>query len=72
MLHELNHQAGCRYDLWDCIISFLFIKNGPVYPLLNEVIKEELKHLSYIFREFNQLLVQLPHKYFQVTSLSWE
>lgn len=64
MLHELNHQAGCRYDLWDCIISFLFIKN--------EVIKEELKHLSYIFREFNQLLVQLPHRYFQVTSLSWE
>ena len=39
------------------IISFPFVEDGPVYHILKEIRKEELKHLSLAFREFDQLFI---------------
>ena len=52
------------------IISFLFVKDGQVYPMLKEIRKEALKHLSLAFIEFEQLLSWLPLRDFWVISLS--
>ena len=35
-----------RDGLWGVIISFPFVKEGPVYPMLKVIWKEALKHLS--------------------------
>ncbi len=59
----------CHKELWDGIISFPFLKDGPVCPMLKEIRKEALKHLSLAFREFEQHLSWLPLRYFQVISL---
>jgi len=32
-----------------------FIQDGPVFPILKEIRKAALKHLSFAFREFDQL-----------------
>lgn len=37
---------GSGWELWDVIVSFPFIKDGSVYPVLKKVIKEALRHLS--------------------------
>lgn len=60
--------------MWDAdgTISFPSVKDGPVCPLLKEIQKEALKHSSSAFREFKQLLSQLPLRYSQVSSLSQE
>lgn len=63
--------SGCK-ELWDDIISFPFIKRGPIYPIPNEIRNEVLKHLFLTFKEFNQLLSLLPLRYLQVISLSQE
>ena len=55
-----------RKELWDTTINFPFIKEGPVYPMLNEVWKEALKQLSLAIREFEQTLSWLPLRHFQV------
>lgn len=52
----------CCKELWDSIL-FLFVNNGQVYPMLKEI-KVELKHLSFAFRECDQLLSWLPFRYF--------
>ena len=52
-------------DLWDSIISFPFVKDGSVYPMLKGSRKEALKHLSLTFRKRHQLLSWLPLRYFQ-------
>lgn len=35
--------------------SFPLIEDGPVHPLLKEVIKETLNHLTLVFIEFSEL-----------------
>ena len=49
------YKSCCRGELWDRIISSPFVKDGPVYPMLKEIIKEALSHLSYAFKLFEQL-----------------
>lgn len=51
------------------IISSSLVKGGPVYPVLNEIGKEASRHLSFTFRDFEQLESRLPLKYFWVASL---
>ena len=53
-------KAMKKEPLLDFIISFPFIKDGPVYPVLKQIRKAALKHLSIAFRVFNQLLSWLP------------
>ncbi len=36
----------CRKELWDGIISFPLVMDGPVYPVLKKIRKEALKLLS--------------------------
>ena len=59
-----------RKELWDVILSFPLVKDGPVYPMLKEIIKEALKLLSLTFGEFERLLSWLLLRYFRVISLS--
>lgn len=54
------------------MISFPHVKDGPVFPMLEEMRKEASKHLSLAFREFKPLLSGLPLRYFQVISLRLE
>lgn len=42
----------CRKELWDDIISFPFVKDGPGFSMLKEIRKESLAHLPLAFREF--------------------
>lgn len=66
----INSQMIHRNELWDSIFSSLFIKDGPLYPTLQEAIKEALTLLSSVFGELEQLLLWPPRGYFHVTSLS--
>lgn len=50
----------------------LFVKDGPVYPMMKEIRKEAMKHLALAFRNFDQLLSWLPLRYFQVMSFTKE
>jgi len=61
-------KRSCRTALSDATISFPFIKEGPVYPMLKEVLKEALKQsdLSLVWREFEQTFSWLPLGYFRV------
>ncbi len=43
-------------ELWDGIVSFPSVTDGPVYPFLKEMWKETLSHLSSAFRRLEQLL----------------
>ena len=52
------------YCCWDAIISFPFVKDGKVYPMLKEIKKEAL--ISLAFRKFDQLLSWLSFRYFRV------
>lgn len=36
------------YELWDCITSFMFIRDASVCPLQKEIINEALNHLSWV------------------------
>ena len=56
--------------LWKGIISIPSLKDGPVYPMLKEIRKEALKHLSLAFREIYQLLSWLLLRHSWVISLS--
>ena len=49
---------------------FSFVKHGAVCPMLKEIRKEALKHLSLALRAFDQLSSWLPLRYFRVISLS--
>lgn len=37
------------------LLPFLWIKDGPVYPMLKEITKEASRHLSFALRDFKQL-----------------
>lgn len=50
----------CHMELWNIMISFPFVKDGPVSPMLKDIRKEAPKHLSLTFRESDQLLSRLP------------
>ena len=63
-------KCRCHKKLWDGIISFPFVKDSPVYPMLKVIRKEALKHLSLAFRGFDQLLSWLPLRYFRIILLS--
>ena len=45
MLLTWVFKCCCRNELWDGVISFPFIKDGPVYPMLKEIRKEALNWL---------------------------
>jgi len=50
----LFHGKCCGHKvLWDGIFSFPFVKEGPVFPKLKEVIKEVSKLLSYHLENSN-------------------
>ena len=52
----------CRKELWDDVIFFPLVKDGPVFPILKAI----RKLLSLVFREFDQLSSWLPLRYFRV------
>ena len=66
------YKSCCCKELWDGMIFFSLMKDGPVYHMLEEIIKEALERLSLIFRGFGQLLSWLLLEYFQVVSLRQE
>lgn len=37
------------------LLPFLWVKDGPVYPMLKEITKEASRHLSFALRDFTQL-----------------
>lgn len=41
----------------DGMISLFFGKKGPMYPLLKKIIKEMLKCLPLVFREFREFII---------------
>ena len=45
---DVGHVDRCcsHKEFWESIIAFPFVKDGPVYPMLKEIRKEALKHLS--------------------------
>lgn len=49
-----------REDLtaWDVIISFPFVEDGPVYPMVKGIRTEALKQLPLAYREYELLLSQ--------------
>lgn len=63
---RLSIRIAVSNELWDGIFSSLFIKDGPVCPVLKEAIKEALKLLSLVFGELEQLLLWSPRRYFRV------
>lgn len=44
---------GPHSELWESIFSSLSVKDGPVYPLLKEAIKEALKRHSLVLTELS-------------------
>lgn len=42
----MNDQKVERFNLSDGVISFPLIKDGPLYPLIKEVMEEASRHLS--------------------------
>lgn len=58
------------YDQFRKSSSFSLIEDGPVHPLLKEVIKDTVNHLTLVFIEFSKLWLWVPPAYFWVISLS--
>lgn len=61
----MNGQMGHLSELWSGVFSSLFLKDGPVYTMLKEPIKEEFTLLPLLFGELVQLLLWPSHRYFR-------
>lgn len=60
-------ERGC--GLQHILFFYTSVNDGPVYPLPNEVINDDLKQL---FFKYLELLLCLTSRYFRVSSMTWE
>lgn len=60
-------ERGC--GLQHIVFFYTSVNDGPVYPLPNEVINDDLKQL---FLKYLELLLCLTSRYFRVSSMTWE
>lgn len=51
--HTSLFKYGLRKQLWDGIISFPFVKDATVFPMLKVLSRDAIKLLSLAFKEFD-------------------
>lgn len=66
----MNGLMGHLSELWSGVFSSLFLKDGPVYTMVKEPIKDAFILLPLLFGELVQLLLWPSHRYFR-SSLSF-